>query len=231
MDRNHLLTARFQPVAYTYTFEPPFSAADLTRPPWVSVSTQPWQLQSASASSGRFAVRSGVTGDGQESTLQLVVDSRGGTAAFDVRVSCEANWDFAEFYVDGLRIERWTGDRPWQPYLFNLGAGTHTLAWRYVKDNNFSGGLDAMFIDNVYVPVAGSDPTDPAAQLRLVSVPGGLQLWITGRVGVTYAVEESSDLAAWTQVSTHLNSTGTVVVPLTVQASATGLYYRAVTVP
>ncbi len=231
MDRNHALTARFRPLAYTYTFEPPFGAADLRQPPWQSASTQPWQLQSFTASGGRFALRSGTIGDGQESALSLTVESRGGAAAFDLRVSCEANWDFAEFYVDGLRLERWTGEVPWQTYLFNLAPGTHTLTWRYVKDNNFAGGLDAMFLDNLYLPVTGAPPGNEAAQLRLLAVPGGLQLWITGRAGLTYAVEESGDLVNWTRRSTHPNPSGTIVVNLPIESASGARFFRVVTVP
>lgn len=231
MNRNHALTALFRPLAYTYTFEPPFSAAHLRQPPWQSASTQPWQVQSFTASSGRYALRSGVIGDGQESSLSLMVDSRGGTAAFDLRVSCEANWDFAEFYVDGLRVERWTGEVPWQTYLFTLAPGPHTLTWRYVKDNNFAGGLDAMFLDNLYLPVAELPPGNEAAQLRLVAVPGGLQLWITGRAGLTYAVEESADLVNWTRRSTHPNPSGTIVVNLPVESGAVARFFRVVTGP
>lgn len=231
MNQNHVLTARFLPLAYTYTFEPPFGPADLAQPPWNNASTLAWQVQSVTASGGRFAIRSGVTPDGGESLTSLLVDSRGGAASFDVRVSCEANWDFAEFYVDGLRVERWTGDLPWRTYVFNLGPGTHTLTWRYAKDSNFSGGLDAMFVDNIFVPVEGVDPTDPAASLRLVSVPGGLQLWITGKVGLVYTVEQSDNLATWTTLSSHTNTDGTIVVPLTVDPAAGAKYYRAVTAP
>ncbi len=229
MDRNHFLTARFRPLAYTYTFEPPFSATSLRQPPWQSGSVQPWQVQTGTAAGGRYALRSGAIGDGQESVLSLTVQSRGGAAAFDLRVSCEANWDFAEFYVDGLRLERWTGELPWQTYLFNLAPGTHTLTWRYVKDSNFSSGLDAMFLDNLYLPVTAPPPGSEAAQLRLVRVPAGLQLWITGRAGLTYAVEQSDDLSAWTQRSTHPNATGTIVVNLPVEAG--NRFYRVVTVP
>lgn len=229
MDRNYVLTAQFRPVAYTYTFEPPFSAADLRQPPWLSASTQPWQLQSFTAAGGRYALRSGLIGDGQESALSLTVESRGGAAAFDIRVSCEAQWDFAEFYLDGLRIERWSGEVPWQTYLFNLAPGTHTLTWRYVKDSNFSGGLDAMFLDNLYLPVAGPPPGNEAAQLRLVRVPAGLQLWITGRIGLTYAVEESADLTTWMRRSTHPNPTGTIVVTLPIEAGHR--FYRVVSAP
>ncbi len=229
MDRNYVLTAQFRPLAYTYTFEPPFNATSLRQPPWQSGSVQPWQVQSATAAGGRYALRSGAIGDSQESVLSLTVESRGGAAAFDLRVSSEANWDFAEFYVDGLRIERWTGEVPWQTYLFNLAPGTHTLTWRYVKDSNFSSGLDAMFLDNLYLPVTAPPPGSEAAQLRLVRVPAGLQLWITGRIGLTYAVEESADLAAWTRRSTHPNTTGTILVTLPIEAG--NRFYRVVTVP
>lgn len=229
MDRNYVLTAQFRPVAYTYTFEPPFSATDLRQPPWLSASTQPWQPQSFTASGGRYALRSGLIGDSQESALSLTVESRGGAAAFDLRVSCEAQWDFAEFYVDGLRIERWSGELPWQTYLFNLAPGTHTLTWRYVKDSNFASGLDAMFVDNLFLPVTAPPPGSEAAQLRLVRVPAGLQLWITGRAGLTYTVEESADLATWTHHSTHPNPTGTIVVTLPIEAS--NRFYRVVSVP
>ncbi|MBE7500984.1 MAG: PKD domain-containing protein [Verrucomicrobiales bacterium] len=231
MDRDYLLTADFVPTQYTYTFEPPFKASDLAQPPWISSSTRPWLLQSGVASAGSFAVRSGVIGDGQESTLQLLVNSRGGSAAFDVRVSSEANWDFAEFYVNGVRLQRWSGNVPWRTYRFSLTPGTHALAWRYVKDNNYASGLDAMFVDNLYVPDASPDPTDPAAQLRVVVVPGALQLWITGKAGLTYTLEQSPDLAVWTPVGDYPNPTGTVVVPQTVDPSKGAVFYRAVTTP
>jgi hypothetical protein len=231
MDRDYVLTADFVPTQYTYTFEPPFKAGDLTQAPWIGSSTRPWLLQSGVASAGSFAVRSGVIGDGQESTLQLVVNSRGGSAAFDVRVSSEANWDFAEFFVDGVRLQRWSGNVPWRTYRFSLTPGTHALAWRYVKDNNYASGLDAMFVDNIYVPDTSPDPTDPAAELRVVVVPGALQLWITGKAGLTYTLEQSSDLTGWIAVGDYPNPTGTVVVPLTVDPSKGAVFYRAVTTP
>lgn len=231
MDKDYVLTAQFAPTAYTYTFEPPFTAANLQAPPWGNNSSRPWQLQSSVASAGKFAVRSGSIGDGQDTSLQLQVNSRGGSAAFDVRVSSEANWDFAEFYVDGLRIERWSGEVGWRTYLFNLGAGTHTLTWRYVKDNNFSAGLDAMFIDNIYVPTDVPDPTDPAAHLTLVGVPDGLQIWVTGKTGLTYTLQDSADLATWSPVASQLNTGGTMVFTVPLDAGTPTKFYRAVTSP
>ncbi len=231
MDRDYFLTANFVPVQFTYTFEPPFRASDLVQPPWYGGSTRAWQLQSTVASSGTTALRSGVIGDGQESTIQLTVNSRGGAASFDVRVSSEANWDFAEFYVDGLRVQRWSGEVPWRTYMFNLGPGTHNLAWRYLKDNNYSSGMDAMFIDNIYVPDNSPDPTDPAAELRLVNVPGGFQIWITGKAGLTYVLEQSGDLGTWSELGSYLNSTGTIVIPVTIDPANPAVYFRAVTTP
>ncbi len=231
MDKDYVVTARFAPTAYTYTFEPPFGAADLQKSPWANSSARPWQLQSMVVSGGKFALRSGSSGDGQDTSLQLQVNSRGGSASFDVRVSSEANWDFAEFYVDGLRLERWSGEMAWRTYLFNLAPGLHTLTWRYVKDNNFSAGLDAMFLDNIYVPVDVPDPTDPAAHLSLVGVPGGLQIWVSGRTGLTYTLESSADFTTWSPVSSQLNTGGTVVFSVPIDAGTPTEFYRAVTSP
>lgn len=231
MDRDYLLTARFAPLQYSYTFEPPFKATDLWAPPWSSSSTRPWQLESGTASAGSYAVRSGLVADGQVSTLQLAVDSRGGAAAFDLRVSSEANWDFAEFLVDGVRVQRWSGDVPWRTFVFNLPAGPHALAWRYSKDNNFTSGQDAMFLDNLYVPSAGPDPTDPAAYLRAVRIPGGFQLWLTGKPGLTYTVEQSPDLVNWSVLGSVVNTSGTVVMTVELRPDLPPAYYRAVTTP
>lgn len=204
MERNYNLRANFVPLQFTYTFEPPFSSAELARAPWVSSTAKPWYLQSQTAAGGRFALRSGPIGDGEDSTLSLVVVTRAGTGSFDFRVSSEANWDFFEFYVNGVKIDRWSGEVPWRSYQFNLVAGRNTLTWRYVKDNNFSSGLDAAFIDNVFVPFDVPDPTDPAAKLSVIEQPlAGFHILIEGRAGNTYVTEASSDLVEWQPISTN----------------------------
>lgn len=204
MDRNYELKSVFEPVQFTYTFEPPFSPADLASAPWASSTTHPWLLQSSTAAGGSFALRSGSVGDGQDSSLSMVVSTRAGAGSFHFRVSSEANWDFLEFYVNGMRVDRWSGNVPWKAYQFNLPAGPNTLTWRYVKDNNFSSGLDAAFVDNIFVPLDVPDPTDPAARLSVVDLPvPGFHLQLEGRSGSTYITEMSTGLDQWQPISTN----------------------------
>ncbi len=204
MDRNYNLTALFKPIDFTYTFEPPFSQSSLATAPWASSTPRPWLLQSATAAGGRFALRSGATGDGQDSILTLVAHTRTGAGSFDMRVSSEANWDFFEFYLNGVKIDRWSGEVPWRSYQFNLVAGQNTLSWRYVKDNNFSSGLDAAFMDNLFLPLDTPDPTDPAAHLSVVTLPiAGFNLELVGRSGNTYITQSTTNLLDWQPISTN----------------------------
>ncbi len=229
MDRNYLVVARFQPTSFTYTFEPPFSTADLASAPWSTSGNGLWEVQSSTVSAGRFALRSGVIGDGQQTILSLTVDTRGGTGAFDMRVSSEVAADYLEFYVDSSRIERWSGDRAWRTFQFVMPAGHHTLTWRYSKDNNASSGLDAAFIDNVYIPSATPDTTQVAARLSLIGKPDtSTKLELRGKPGMTYVTQASPDLAVWTSISTNLLITN----PLTIEDNGGGgqamRFYRAI---
>jgi uncharacterized delta-60 repeat protein len=228
MDRNYNLTALFRPITVTYTFEPPFSAAALAAAPWFSYSASQWVLQSATAARGQFALRSGPINDGEHTTLGLVVNTRAGAASFDFSVSSEAGWDFLEFYLDGARLERWSGDIPWRSYQFPVSPGTHTLVWRYVKDANFSSGLDAAFIDNLYIPLDQPPKRESVLALRSL-LSGEAEITLRGGAGLTYVLEASTNLIQWAPIATNQAPGGQVVI---VDAESVGLplrFYRAKT--
>lgn len=198
MDRNHTIEARFEAAWFSYTFEPPFGTDRLTRPPWASPAAKPWRLTTATAAGGSQSARSGLISDGEETRLELAVHSDGGAGSFMVRVSSEANWDYLEFYVNGRRFHRWSGDVPWQSFKFPLPAGDHVLGWRYVKDANFSSGLDAAFLDNLFLPGAEPPVDDVAPRLAVRDFDGAiLRMQVTGRPGAECVIEVSRDLAAW----------------------------------
>jgi hypothetical protein len=172
-------------------------------------------LDDRSAEGGSQAARSGPVPDGQTSILELLVASRGGPAAFDLRVSSERNWDFLEFYVNGARIQRWSGELPWQTYHFNLASGLNHLSWRYVRDANFASGLDAAFVDNVYVPLVVAPPTNVApAMLTLSLQPDGTaRILISGTPGGQYVTEATTNLVGWLPIGTNaLQGTSGVVL-------------------
>jgi len=228
MNRNYTLTARFVPTKTTYSFEPPFQAADLAAPPWANSTTAPWQLQSLSAAGGRYALRSGVIGNSQETRLELTARTRAGAVSFMVRVSSEANWDFFEVYLNGVRLQRWSGDLPWQRYQFNVPAGVNRFTWRYVKDANFNFGLDAAFIDDVYLPLDIPDPTPVEPVLSVAGFNDGvITIKLEGRRGVTYVLEASEDLEVWTPIGTETLQAPSALFFDTVAGNRPARFYRA----
>ena len=110
------LTARFQAHAFTDGFE----SGGLNALSWATGGDAPWFVQSSVVASGRFAARSGLIGDNQSSSLILVTDLLAGAGAFNFRVSSEAGWDFLEFYLNGARLGRWSGEVGWQSFQFRV---------------------------------------------------------------------------------------------------------------
>jgi len=228
MDRNYNLTAVFRVLSWTYSFEPPFSAADLAAPPWFSYSEKPWVLAPGVASSGNYALRSGAIGDGEQTTLGLSVATRAGAASFDFRLSSEQGWDFLEFHLNGVRLERWSGDIPWRSYVFLLPEGRNTLVWRYVKDANFSSGLDAAFVDNLYVPLPIE--VKPEALLAIKQLPAGVvQIRLDGRPGLPYVLQGTANFVDWTVVFSNVVPSGTVFIEDPQSTNQPWRFYRAFT--
>jgi hypothetical protein len=219
---NLALTASFSWLPHTDGFE----SGNLQALPWVPGGDAPWIVQSTRVSSGAFAARSGLIGDGQVSSLILSRDFQSGTGAFDACVSSELNWDRLEFYADGILQQQWSGEAGWTRCSFLLAAGSHTLEWRYQKDPSLAGGLDAAFLDNVDLPIGMPTPSHPPARLSLRLLPdrnGVVEL--TGQTNQTYIVQTSADLTRWQSISTNLAVGGVVQVPVTNPGSTR--FYRA----
>jgi hypothetical protein len=203
MNRNYSLEAKFQVQKYTDTF----SSGDLRKLPWTTAGSSPW---SVTMLGGRWVARSGLVIDGQSSSLVLVTNTYAGTGAFDCQVSSELGGDWLEFYLNGVRLNRWSGETPWQTYMFPVPAGKTTMEWRYVKDANFSAGRDAAFIGNVYVPLEKPNPPPTGPLLLLTRLPNGSgQLTVQAQPNVSYWIQTSSNLVDWVSVSTNRPSSYT----------------------
>ncbi|MCP4612018.1 MAG: hypothetical protein GY845_25230 [Planctomycetes bacterium] len=108
-----------------------------------------WLSQTDTAYSDGDAAKSGDVGDNQESFLQMAVNGAG-TISFYWKVCSEADYDFLEFYIDGVLQDQISGLVDWHQMLYTItGPGTHTLEWRYVKDVSLDGNDDCGWIDLV----------------------------------------------------------------------------------
>lgn len=123
---------------------------------WTTGGNQSWVGQTTATHDGVDAAQSGLINDSQESWFQTTVTGPG-LLTFWWKVSSEEDYDFLEFYLNGVRqTDPISGEVGWQQRTFNLGGGSQTLRWRYMKDDSFSSGQDRGWVDRVsFVPPSG----------------------------------------------------------------------------
>jgi len=108
-------------------------------------------------------------------------------------------------------------------------AGYNRCEWRYTKDANFTAGLDAAFVDNLYLPQNTPDPTDPVAVLSLYRLPSGASLIeLKGQAARTYVLLMSDDLKLWTPLSTNILTGNLIFIEDRQATNQSARFYRAV---
>jgi len=123
-----------------------------------------WAGQNATSYFGGDAAQSGVIPNYGNTWMETTI-SGPGTVTFYWKVSSEANYDFLEFYIDGAKQTNISGNVNWQQKSYVLGAGAHTLQWKYIKDRATIAGSDAGWVDKVeFVP--GTPPLELHFQKR-----------------------------------------------------------------
>ncbi len=117
----------------------------------------PWILETTNTHDGIVAAQSGAITHSQESWMETKVTGPA-QLSFWWSVSSEANYDFLEFYTNGVRANRISGTVAWIQQNFDLGAGLQVLRWRYVKDGSASVGQDRGYVDEVSFVGVGNNP-------------------------------------------------------------------------
>ena len=73
-------------------------------------------------------------------------------------MSSENNYDWFKFYIDGQQKEQVSGtDNEWTRRAFYVPQGTHTFKFSYEKDGSVSSGSDCAWIDNLHLPLSGTN--------------------------------------------------------------------------
>lgn len=126
--------------------------------PW-NQGTYPWQNVAQGAYQGSRCLRSGNCGNGNSSELSIIWTSTiDDSITFYRNVSSENNYDWFKFYIDGQQMEQVSGtDNEWTRRAFYVPQGTHTFKFSYEKDGSVSSGSDCAWIDNLHLPLSGTN--------------------------------------------------------------------------
>lgn len=74
-----------------------------------------------------------------------------GILKFWWKVSCEEEFDYLSFSINGYEMSRISGEVDWHEMVFNIPEGELVLGWRYQKDRSLSNGEDTAWLDNVQI--------------------------------------------------------------------------------
>ncbi|MCB2188709.1 MAG: VCBS repeat-containing protein [Deltaproteobacteria bacterium] len=125
------------------------SAVDLPTAEITTGHQRPWGKTFSGAHADGDAARSGVTGDGQTSWMQMDLTGPG-VMSFWYKVSSQAGDDFLEFYLGGTLLPgRVSGTVGWTQVAYSIPAGNFTFRWQYRKGAAGAAGSDAAWVDAV----------------------------------------------------------------------------------
>jgi hypothetical protein len=126
---------------------------------WTTGGAADWMGQTNVTHDGEDAARSGSISHRETTWMQTQMTGPG-EISFVWRVSSEADWDWLEWYVDGILTDRISGETGWLPQSVYLTGGSHTLVWRYVKDGVDIApvGRDCGWVDQVTGPLVSVLP-------------------------------------------------------------------------
>lgn len=159
-------------LAIGFPFCEAVEACELT---WTSGGSAPWLYQTTTTHDGMDAAASGTIANSRDTYMHTSVVGPG-TLSFWWKISSEPGYDFLEFLLNGTRNGAISGETNWHPRAYSLGAGTHTLRWRYYKSMNSSAGADRAWVDQiVWTPAntAMGVPIEWYQHYGLAPDPGG----------------------------------------------------------
>ena len=133
-----------------------FETGDFTKFNWTQ-SSRPWEITSLDPFAGTFSVRSKTSlSNRAESRMSInwtsTIDD---SVSFYYKVSSEEGYDMFHFFIDGNEMMSASGEEGWNYAAYQVGAGTHNLAFSYSKDYYSISGSDCAWIDNVKLPFSG----------------------------------------------------------------------------
>ena len=184
-----------------------FETGDFSENEWKIEGKGVWVIDSTNANSGQYCIKSDMVGSNEYAKLKLQIEVMAdGPLTFFVKTSCEPNYDVLEFYVNSLIVQKWSGEKPWTQYTYDMKKGVYALEWRYRKDTSGSEGEDRAYIDDIFFPpVSVVTMLDAVEDLRYEIQEENLTLtWEAVEAAEEYIVRRDGEIVA-TQSATSFN--------------------------
>jgi hypothetical protein len=132
-----------------------FESTDFSFLNWEHGGDHHWYVTDSDAHSGSYSARSGAIDDDEVSNLyaytEVLVD---GEISFWFKTSTEYRKDLFAFFIDGQRMDWWSGENDWTYVSYSFEAGRHVFQWLYDKNKKNSAGEDCVWIDDITFPRA-----------------------------------------------------------------------------
>jgi hypothetical protein len=132
-----------------------FESTDFSFLNWEHGGDHHWFVTDSDAHSGSYSARSGAIDDDEVSNLyaytEVLVD---GEISFWFKTSTEYRKDLFAFFIDGQRMDWWSGENDWTYASYSFEAGRHVFQWLYDKNKKNSAGEDCVWIDDITFPRA-----------------------------------------------------------------------------
>jgi hypothetical protein len=128
-----------------------FETGDFSKYDWQHSGDASWVVVSDVKYEGGYCGQSGAISHGEQTVLEVSVNTGIGSVSFYSKVSSEADEDYMRFYIDEELQDTWSGEQDWALQEFVITSGPHTLKWSYEKDASMSAGSDCSWIDKITV--------------------------------------------------------------------------------
>jgi len=120
---------------------------------WMDGGSQKWAKDDQQFFDGAYSLRSGLVTDNEHSSLIYPCNvTNCDFVSFWSKTSSETS-DKLQFIIDGKIIGEWSGQTSWSYHSFKVDPGKHEIEWKYVKNSSLTQGNDAVWIDNIHLPV------------------------------------------------------------------------------
>jgi len=132
----------------------------------------PWIRDTQVYTNEGDSARSGAITHNQKTVMQTEAEGYA-LVKFMWKASSESAYDFLVFSVDNNPVYSISGTTDWEEKAFELGAGTHTLKWEYIKDSSVNYGDDCGWVDKVEIiqttPTATATVTETVTDTPFVT--------------------------------------------------------------